>query len=968
MRRVSKRRGEFAVRAETPIAATVDPKLRLRIAVSMALMLAAGEAVGTEPVAAEAAEPAATAAEPASAPTDSAATKTPEAGSMEEVKVTTSRSKERDAINPVSMSSMGFAKDLLDTPRSVSFVDSDQLALKGIKSVEDLTKAIPGVFTTTRYGYAGGVNIRDVQADNYFRGMKRITAQGHSRTDLDGAESIEIVKGPPSPIYGVGAIGGYMNFIPRVGRSATTGYLGQGEAYIQANIGSFNKTEVSFGLGAPYEIAGKQGGYYIFGDFERSNTYVDQVSVTQRVLQAGTAIDNFIGPVRLETGFQAQNSITTGAFMNRVTQDLIDHGTYLIGQPLAVLDPTGAYAVSTLALNEYSPVKGTLSAGNQPLTQRWNWPTDASGHYLQFGHFPVVPGIPQSMHDYLTTGPGQSLTCNAANIMRAMKVGSPLPASGYLPVGFVLDPCTVGTQKVDYHRNGAWEREQNAKLGTGFADLVWDVAPGTSVKNQLFYDLLDSYKDSYLPYGETQNIHLFEDKITAVHRIPESSLPSWLAINALSSVNYRRTTGDILDGGGDWDWRQDIMQGNGLQQPNNMFYNNRDNNTYTGGAPATTNNSSYYDERGLGLMFDIDFFKDTNLVVGYRYDILHGNGVSAPPYNANTGVSPTPVTPGQWQAPVLTCTAPGAGCPGQLNPAAPIYVHGETTSSGGSWSASLSQKLPWGLKPYFTISRADLELSGSNDVLTAAQVSTGQLLGHAQLKEVGIKGSWLNERLFITIDGYEQQRQDAVAPTDPGASANVTDTYTRGTELEIKFMPLPGLFLTGYALAQHGVYMVGATSGTTFLSSGKDLGFQDVVDPATGKIVYYANDFLYGGSPSVVVPTGDKRFADRTGDPTRQFAWSANYKMVNGLGFYIGQQLMNGTWADRPKSVYLNAAKPIDVGISYDSPADWRYRLNGYNVNNVRYWRANIGDSDGKLLSAMPTAQWELSVRKGFHY
>jgi hypothetical protein len=181
-------------------------------------------------------------------------------------------------------------------------------------------------------------------------------------------------------------------------------------------------------------------------------------------------------------------------------------------------------------------------------------------------------------------------------------------------------------------------------------------------------------------------------------------------------------------------------------------------------------------------------------------------------------------------------------------------------------------------------------------------------------------------------------------------------------------MPLPGLFLTGYALAQHGVYMVGAPSGTTFLASGQDLGFQNVVDPATGKVVYYANDFLYGGSPSVIVPTGDKRFADRTGDPTRQFAWSANYKLVNGLGFYVGQQLMNGTWADRPKSVYLNAAKPIDVGISYDSPADWRYRLNGYNVNNVRYWRANIGDSDGKLLSAMPTAQWELSVRKGFHY
>jgi hypothetical protein len=552
--------------------------------------------------------------------------------------------------------------------------------------------------------------------------------------------------------------------------------------------------------------------------------------------------------------------------------------------------------------------------------------------------------------------------------MRTMPVGGPKPISGYLPVGFVLNPCTVGTTQVDYHRNGAWEREQDAELGTGYADLIWDIAPGTSVKNQMFYDLLDSWKDSYLPYGETQNIHLFEDKITGIHRIPESSLPQWLAVNALSSINYRRTTGDIVDGGGDWDWRQDVMQGNGLQQPNNMFYNQRDNNTYAGGAPATTNNSSYYDERGLGLMFDIDFFKDTNLVVGYRYDILHGHGLAAPPYNANTGVSPTPVTPGMWQAPVLTCTAPGVGCPGQLNPAAPIYANADTTSSGGSWSVSLSQKLPGGLRPYITISRADLELSGSNDVLSASQVSTGHLLGHAQLKEVGIKGSWLDERLFVTIDGYEQQRQDAVAPTDPGASANVSDTYTRGTELEIKYTPLPGLYLTAYALAQHGVYLVGATSGTNFDVSGTDLGYQNVVDPSTGKIIYYANDFLYGGRPSLVVPTGDTRFADRTGDPTRQFAWSANYKFANGLGLYAGQQLMNGTWADRAKSVYLPAAKPIDVGVTYETTTEWRYRLNGSNVTSVRYWRANISDGDGKLLSVMPTVQWELSVRKGFHY
>jgi outer membrane receptor protein involved in Fe transport len=976
MRSVSESRGLAAALADHRAQATADRKLRLRIAVSVALMVTSGTVAGAETISPQPAQGVTTPhsdrislAAASAAPVDAAAsvdadTKSRASGdTLEEINV--SASKIKSAVNPVSSSSIGFEKSIVETPRTVSFLDADQLALKGITTVEDLTKAIPGVYTVTRYGYAGGVNIRDVQSDNYYRGMKRITAQGHSRTALEGAEEIEIVKGPPSPIYGMGAIGGYMNFMPKTGRSKSAGYLTEDEGSIQAIIGSYNKTELSFGLGGPYDLVGKQAGYYLFGVVERSETYVKQVGVTQRLLQAGTSVDNFVGPFRLETGFQLQNSITTGAFMNRVTQDLIDHGTYLTGQPMVSLNPKGAYAVTVLQEQEYSPVKGTLSAGNQPLTQRFAWPT-VNGKALPFGTFPVVPGIPQSMHDYLNYGPGRSLNCRAAQVIRTMPVGGPKPISGYLPVGFVLDPCTVGTAQLDYRRNGAWEQTQNANLGTAFVDLIWDVEPGTTLKNQFFYDRLLSYKDSQLPYGENQGIHLFEDKITGIHRIPDSYLPGWLRVNSLGSINYRRTTGDITSSGGDFDWRQDVMQGSGLQQPNNMFYNQRDNNTYTGGATATTFTSSYYDERGLGLMFDIDFFKDTNLVIGYRYDIAHGNGMNAPPFTANAGVSPTPVIPGSWPDPVLSCTGPGPGCFGQYNPGAPISGTAATTSSGGSWSVSLSQRLPGGLRPYITISRASLELSGSNDVLQPSQISTGHIIGHAQLKEVGIKGSWLDERLLITVSGYEQQRQDAVGPTDPGATANVSDTYTRGTEMEIKFSPLPGLFVSGYALAQHGVYMVGAPSGTVIDVSGTDLGFQNVVDPLTGKIVYYANDFTYGGRPGLVMPTGSTMYEDRTGDPTRQFALSANYRFTNGLGLYVGAQSMNGVWADRVKSVHLPAAKPVDAAVTYDG-STWHFRLSGANINNVRYWRANISDNDGKLLSAMPTATWEFSVRRSFH-
>ncbi len=86
----------------------------------------------------------------------------------------------------------------------------------------------------------------------------------------------------------------------------------------------------------------------------------------------------------------------------------------------------------------------------------------------------------------------------------ARDAGGPLPQSGSLPVGMVLNPCTVGVTPVDYRGNGSFEREQNAKQALGYVDLIYDVNPDFTVKNPFFYDSIDSFKDSFLPYGENQ--------------------------------------------------------------------------------------------------------------------------------------------------------------------------------------------------------------------------------------------------------------------------------------------------------------------------------------------------------------------------------------------------------------------------------------------------------------------------------
>ena len=88
----------------------------------------------------------------------------------------------------------------------------------------------------------------------------------------------------------------------------------------------------------------------------------------------------------------------------------------------------------------------------------------------------------------------------------------------------------------------------------------------------------------------------------------------------LGSLNYRKTSGWIRSSGGDFDWRQDINFNGGYHYPNTMFWTQLSNPDYATGAVNTSWRSSEFDDTGLGALFDIDLFKNTNILIGGRYD------------------------------------------------------------------------------------------------------------------------------------------------------------------------------------------------------------------------------------------------------------------------------------------------------------------------------------------------------------
>lgn len=870
-----------------------------------------------------------------------------------------------------SGASFGFAKPLLETPRTVTFVSEEQLRLYGVSSVDDLSRLVPGTYTTTRYGLQGGINVRGVSADFYYRGMKRLQMQGHVRTVLSAYDNIEVIKGPPSPLYGMGQIGGYANLDPKSNRAKTGKYMTQEQGYLQATVDSFGKGEMQFGLGKPFEVAGKSAGIYVVGLLEDSKTWVESVPAKQKFLQATLSVDNAVGPFRLEMGGQVQNSVTTGAYFTRTTQDLIDNGMYITGRPMANLDINGDGRIGYTETYLASPVTGAISGSNQSLDQRFTLKTDAAGNPIPISSYAnTINGIPKSMMDYLTTGAGANSHCSMADYLRTQPV-APAAANGLvtrnLPVGLVLDPCTTGKTELaygDYRANGAYEREQNATQKMFYFDLIYDTDLDFTLKNQFFYDSLDSFKDSWLPYGENQAIKAVEDKITVTKKIPSDYLPDWLSVNSLASANYRKTSGYIRSSGGDFDFRQDItykvgMNGSGTNYfyPNTMFWTQLTNDTYATGVPNSNNRFSEYTEKGFGLMLDVDLFKNTNLVVGGRYDDVGAKVNESPAFNPNTGNIgvPSAALIAAYKA-GTGCLTPGGACPGAYLPAKDWQ---ETSDNGTSWSASLSQKLPWySITPYVTLAHSTITLDGANNLYALSTITGGKLVGDAKLEEFGVKGVALSKKMQWTLATFKQDRTDVSGGSDPSISAFATSTTTEGLEASFNYQITRKWFMGASVTEMDPRYTTGAVA-LNIGATTRELGFKDFVAPDGS--IYPAEAFGYGGRTNILLTDPNNVYDKVPGSPKIQAAMNTSYTLPKGFGILANVQYFGESWANRIETVKIPSSVIVNLGATWDS-AKVHLKGNVYNLDDDIDFRAGNG-GNSSLMSVMPGRRYEISLK-----
>jgi iron complex outermembrane receptor protein len=310
------------------------------------------------------------------------------------------------------------------------------------------------------------------------------------------------------------------------------------------------------------------------------------------------------------------------------------------------------------------------------------------------------------------------------------------------------------------------------------------------------------------------------------------------------------------------------------------------------------NYSEYYDgfyaDWGVAGLTDIKFDFGLGLLLGARYDKIHVKSIS-----------------------------------GQFKTGAASDTDGDT-----SWTASVNYETPVGIIPYVTFSRQGTVIAGQGAEIATANVAGGTWLSDTDMKEAGIKGQFLDKRLFAAIAVYEQKRIDYNAQSITVNQA----VETKGFEAELRWAVTDKLLVTAGYTNTKVVNLTALNTGVNF----SFFGIEDMkgVNPA----------LFLGGQPGGLLPIKTEDQARRAGIPENLYSLTATYKFDNGLAFSGSLVNVDETFSGQSQAVKLPAYTLVDVSGSYELKNSWLFRVTVKNATDEEYYRANFTELFGSTI------------------
>ncbi|ABV88247.1 TonB-dependent receptor [Shewanella pealeana] len=128
---------------------------------------------------------------------------------------------------------------LMETPAAVVVVDQELIQAQALTNLQDLVRNISGVTQAgNNYGIGDNLVIRGLGANYTYDGMYGGAGLGNTfnpTRSLTNVESVEVLKGPATGLYGMGSAGGVINLIEKKpqfeSKHAFTAEVGQWNTY-----------------------------------------------------------------------------------------------------------------------------------------------------------------------------------------------------------------------------------------------------------------------------------------------------------------------------------------------------------------------------------------------------------------------------------------------------------------------------------------------------------------------------------------------------------------------------------------------------------------------------------------------------------------------------------------------------------------------------------------------------------------
>jgi iron complex outermembrane receptor protein len=391
-------------------------------------------------------------------------------------KFVTEEKSDPNGVLPPPNAMFGLDKMVVEIPRSISTVSGDMVEKFHINELVDMASFVPSTYTSFSFGIQGGLNIRGGAGDTYYREMKRINNGPNMPTLIGASDGVDIVRGPPSAVFGAGQVGGYTNYKPKSARASTGRYMPSQNGKFSVTLGTWGKKTYTGEVGGPTTVLGKRAGFYVYSQVDDSDSYYLGSFTRQQILQATLTMD-LGADWRLETGINYQNFHGTGiSGWNRITQDLVDNRNYQAGIPLVNPDTNKDGLVSLAEI----------------VAQNDNYTV-------------VVPA-------------------------------SGIPPTFTNPAIHALDPTTTAIVKLS-PRAVAIEKNAFGRDSIFFADLVNDSNPNVVFRNKLFVEKQSHHKASDIAYFRAHEAFLAEDRVSL--ELHPKGLPSWLKVANVTSANVR---------------------------------------------------------------------------------------------------------------------------------------------------------------------------------------------------------------------------------------------------------------------------------------------------------------------------------------------------------------------------------------------------------------------------------------------